>query len=472
MDEENAFVWATIVACFAFLAFTCLWRLHLNQTLNKKYSLPPYARVGLLEFIGLFGTDAPLIVLDLARRTSGDIFRVFFPFYGGLYVLKTPAVMKTILQDATTDKPRLFYSDFDKITGMPSILSRPTDKIWKMKRKGALPAFSKGELHRMIQTSKKHVNQWIDETLHPCIEQGEPFDPSLEMCRITFKVIIEAAFEYECTDQEYEDFKHHLDISIKAFLAAQSLIPLRKYFGLLSSSYRNGLKSAAAVRAFSRKLLDSYRKNDNKSESKTFIRLLVENEGYASDEERIADIGLMITAGFDTTGFSIGTTLLLLAKHPEICEKLRAELLSMEECDRNNCKYLKDVIMESTRLIPVSGFTPMRQTGRDFYFENHVMIPKGSIVFPAILLGNRNERVFTKPDEFNPDRWDQHRDWTNLLFTLGPRACLGISLANAELYSTLSKLISDYKFDVQEEGKLTYFLTWKFEGALLKASKV
>merc|ERR1711966_120952 len=125
---------------------------------------------------------------------------------------------------------------------------------------------------------------------------------------------------------------------------------------------------------------------------------------------------VMIVGGFDTAGYSIATTLLLLAKHPDICEKLRTELLSMKESDRKNSTYLKDVIMESTRLIPVSGFGPMRQVGRDFYLENNMMIPKGSVVFPAILLGNRNEKVFTDPDEFNPDRWDQHRDWTNLLF--------------------------------------------------------
>ena len=108
IDEENGPVWMT-TTLFSVFALINLCRLYFNTRVQKNYSLPPYAQVGLLECVlGLFGTEAPSFLLDLAKRTSSDIFRLPLPTHGGLHVLKSPAAMKEILQDKTSDKPSFF----------------------------------------------------------------------------------------------------------------------------------------------------------------------------------------------------------------------------------------------------------------------------------------------------------------------------------------------------------------------------
>jgi cytochrome P450 len=57
-------------------------------------------------------------------------------------------------------------------------------------------------------------------------------------------------------------------------------------------------------------------------------------------------------------------------------------------------------------------------------------------------------------------------------FATGPRNCIGQPLAIAELESVLPKLLSTYEFTLEEPGQLEYFLTLKYKGCRLKASKV
>lgn len=87
-----------------------------------------------------------------------------------------------------------------------------------------------------------------------------------------------------------------------------------------------------------------------------------------SDEDILHNINTFMFAGSDTTSLAVTWTLVLLARHPEIQTRLRAELLSIvpstplsrlstEEIESlhtviSNHHYLNNVARESLRLIP------------------------------------------------------------------------------------------------------------------------
>jgi cytochrome P450 len=170
------------------------------------------------------------------------------------------------------------------------------------------------------------------------------------------------------------------------------------------------------------------------------------------------------------TGITLSTTLILLAKHPQYAKKLREELAKSKS--PGDCEYLKFVLKESSRLLPVAAMGSVRLTGRDFDAGNGEIIPKGANVFMPQIASNRNEDVFDDPETFNPDRWynaTTEMKNTVMTFSMGVRNCVGQALATAELDSILPRIVSQYDFEIEDEGSLKFFLLLRHVGTKLRA---
>ncbi len=107
--------------------------------------------------------------------------------------------------------------------------------------------------------------------------------------------------------------------------------------------------------------------------------------------------------------YTLGSTLMLLSKHQEIQDKLRAELLSMGTDERSKSAYMSYIVKETSRLLPVIPLGTARRIGRDITCKNDrgsMIIPKGSVMYIPTMLLHRNPYVFEKPKEFLPERWE------------------------------------------------------------------
>lgn len=64
----------------------------------------------------------------------------------------------------------------------------------------------------------------------------------------------------------------------------------------------------------------------------------------------------------------------------------------------------------------------------------------------TIPLVHLNQDLFPEPSQFQPQRWIENPQLNRYLvaFSRGPRACIGINLAWAELYLVLSTVFSHY----------------------------
>ncbi|KAH4844123.1 hypothetical protein HBI24_216390 [Parastagonospora nodorum] len=165
----------------------------------------------------------------------------------------------------------------------------------------------------------------------------------------------------------------------------------------------------------------------------------------------------LMFGGADTVGntLMIGTHRLL--KNPEAMQKLKAELHkvwpslnesmpTLRELER--LPYLNAVIKESLRLSSgvVSGL--LRVVPPSGATIAGVNVPPGTIVSCGSTFVHYNANIFTEPDKFTPERWLESSELDNWLvaFSRGPRACLGINLAWAELRLALAHVIR--KFDM------------------------
>jgi len=202
----------------------------------------------------------------------------------------------------------------------------------------------------------------------------------------------------------------------------------------------------------------------------------MKNQGYKNDNERAADILVLLLAGHDTTAYSVAWILIALAKSPIDQAELRDNLKSVTHDERRNVKMLGYVIKEGLRLHPVAamGFGRIidndiiiKQKGSDLDFK----ISKGTPVFMPNFSRHRDADYFEDPDVFRPSRWENPCEKAVsafMPFGLGKRNCIGQSMANAELYSILVLLLSEYHFSIEEEGVSELKITMRPKGYHLK----
>lgn len=162
--------------------------------------------------------------------------------------------------------------------------------------------------------------------------------------------------------------------------------------------------------------------------------------------------------GTDTTTVTLSSTLIMLAIHQDIQDKVMAELHEVFDDqhspvtfdDISKLTYLEMVIKESLRHYPVGPFIA-RKTSEDFPFKGGV-IPKDSIILLNIRKMHMDPKYWGNnanqfnPDNFLPEKLEKMHPYTFLAFSGGPRNCVGIKYAWIVVKVMLAHLLRQYKF--------------------------
>jgi cytochrome P450 len=158
------------------------------------------------------------------------------------------------------------------------------------------------------------------------------------------------------------------------------------------------------------------------------LRAQVDGEAL-TDAELMSFLFLLLVAGLETTVHLISHTARLLMAHPEVFERVRADL-----------SLIPRLIEEVLRFEP-----PVRSVYRLVTADTSlsgVPIPKGSRVLVVIGSANRDEAHFPDADRFNIDR---SGGVNNLPFGHGVHFCLGAPLARLEARLALEALLPRIK---------------------------
>ena len=162
-------------------------------------------------------------------------------------------------------------------------------------------------------------------------------------------------------------------------------------------------------------------------------------------------------AGHDTTSLALTYTFLLLATHPDVRERLdreHAEVLDGDTpsiADLPDLAYTERVIKESLRLYP-PAYVLFRQAAEDVEIGGY-RIPAGSkVTLPQFRL-HVDGRFWGDPEAFRPERWtdemeDELPDYAYFPFGGGPRHCIGMRFAMAELKHLVPTFAQRVDFDL------------------------
>ncbi|MEL7081650.1 MAG: cytochrome P450, partial [Pseudomonadota bacterium] len=168
--------------------------------------------------------------------------------------------------------------------------------------------------------------------------------------------------------------------------------------------------------------------------------------------EMVDQVAIFFLAGHETSASALAWALYLLALNPDWQNQVAEEAGSLEN-DFSTMARLpltRDVFREALRLYPP---VPMmvRETTRAERFRDRD-VPKGSQIVLSPWHLHRHTRLWDRPDEFDPARWQTEngkacqRD-AFIPFSAGPRVCTGAGFAMVEGPLILAHLVRTFRFD-------------------------
>lgn len=166
---------------------------------------------------------------------------------------------------------------------------------------------------------------------------------------------------------------------------------------------------------FLRRFLQERRLNPQDDLTNTLLQAESENSKL-SEDELIGIIGLLLSAGHETTVNLIGNGVVALLSHPAELNRLRTEP-----------ELMKPAVEELVRYSPPVLFATSRYAKEDVELASTV-IPKGELVLAGLGSANYDESKFAQPEALMLDRQNNK----HIGFGSGMHYCLGAPLARLE----------------------------------------
>jgi cytochrome P450 len=152
-------------------------------------------------------------------------------------------------------------------------------------------------------------------------------------------------------------------------------------------------------------------------------------EKTLSDQQAVAMILQLLIAGSDSSASSMGNAIRILAQRPDLEAELRA-----------NPERIPDFIEEVFRC--ESAFQGHFRVSTETTELHGITIPADTRLFLLWASGNRDERFWENPDEFDMHRTNGKK---HLTFGHGIHACLGRELARMEIRIVIRELLARTK---------------------------
>ncbi|PLN80384.1 putative cytochrome P450 monooxygenase [Aspergillus taichungensis] len=216
--------------------------------------------------------------------------------------------------------------------------------------------------------------------------------------------------------------------------------------------------------------------------------------GDFTDDELVDQMMTFLAAGHETTASAFTWACYLLTLHPEVQERLRAEIREripsgnhpITSADLETLPLLNGVCQEVLRLYPTVPIT-IRESVRDTAIAGK-HVPQGTRVILCPYAINRSPEFWGPDgDRFLPERWinadgtanntgGASTNFAQITFLHGQRACIGKDFARAELRCAVAGVVGRFRFEMQDPKQVIHIrgavTTKPVEGMHLRMRRV
>ena len=426
-------------------------------------NLPPkpkarQGKVSLWTYFRLFRKD--ILSAQPARLYRAWMAEMRTPFFHS-FMCNDPDLVDEVLKVNPTDFPK---SERIRV-GLKPLLGNSVfvsnGATWARQRRIIDPAFEGGRLRTVFPAMWDSGVAAVGR-LKP-LADGQPVEIESQTSHVAMDVIFRTLFsvpiDHEIASAAFETFRTHQHAQPVANIGA--LLPLPRWFPRVHS--RKTRQTARTIRdligQLTRIRADEIANGSAPDDLATKIMTTPDPEtGDVFDtEEMIDQVAIFFLAGHETSAAALAWALYLLARYPEWQDKLADEALTAFEPEKiyfstlSKLRHSRSVFRETMRLYPP---VPMyvREAACPKQFRGRT-VRRGSQVILSPWHLHRHERLWERPDEFDPGRFDTPNGKDCLRrayipFSAGPRVCPGSAFAMAEGPLLLSQLVRAYRFDI------------------------
>ncbi|XP_038052537.1 cytochrome P450 2J2-like [Patiria miniata] len=350
---------------------------------------------------------------------------------------------------------------------------------WKERRRFGVSAM------RLFGAGKRSLEPKINGEANYLVQSfadysGKPFDPSPLVLNAVSNIIAQISLgrRFEYTDPVFQEILGLMkDVSEVAVLDPGNVFP----FLVDSFLYNDKRSKFRRLKDFIECNVRSHRETHDVNNPRDLIDMYlreIEKEGGQGKEESPMNGKAIFTesniwrfihdlflAGTETTSFSLLWIILIVTLHPEIQEKVQEEIDDVigrsrqpTTSDLLSMPYTRATISEVLRHRPVLPIyqreTPLDRQGT---FGQYT-VPRNSYFLLNVHGIHHDPELFPDPDAVRPERFlsiDENGQRTYsgkglplLNFGLGKRACVGESMARAEIFLFFVNLLQRFTFTI------------------------
>jgi pentalenene oxygenase len=203
-------------------------------------------------------------------------------------------------------------------------------------------------------------------------------------------------------------------------------------------------------------IIDAYRRDEEDHADLLSMLLSTRDEnGEALTDQEIRDEAMtFVIAGSETSASLLAWTAYLLGQHPQIQERLHAELDAVlgdrlpRYDDVPKLKLTGRILSEALRMYPPVWMSTREVITRT-ELAGRVLHPGDNVMYSPYLLHHRAD-LYPEPDRFDPERWLPERraerpSGSYLPFAAGDRKCIGDVFAIVEATLVLASVASRWR---------------------------
>ncbi|GHB32806.1 cytochrome P450 [Streptomyces chryseus] len=359
-----------------------------------------------------------------------------------LYIFNRPDHAKHVLADNSTNYHKgIGLVQSRRVLGDGLLTS--DGEVWRAQRQTVQPAFKPGRINRQAHAVAQEGTKLV--ALLRAHEGSGPVDVLQEVTGLTLGVLGRTLLDSDLTSQDtlapaFEEVQDQAMLEMVSQGMVPSWLPLPAQARFRRA--RRELYRVADLLVADR----SARMADGEPGDDALSRIIEAARRRNRRPQQIRrqlreELVTLLLAGHETTASTLGWTLHLLERHPEVRAAVREEARNVlgerlpDVDDLHRLTYTTMVVQEAMRLYPPVWVLPRIAQQRDEVGGYTVSAKADVLICPYIL--HRNPRLWEDPERFDPERFDPQAvasrpRYAYIPFGAGPRFCVGSNLGMME----------------------------------------